>query len=78
MEAAVKTKLTVTIDAELIPRAKQYARTRGLSLSQVIENALRDLSAEENVSFSKRWRGKFHADERDDERYEHLARKYLC
>lgn len=74
----MKTKLTVTIDADLVPRAKQYARTRGLSLSQVIENVLRELSAEETDSFSKRWCGKFRPAARDDERYEHLARKYLC
>ncbi|MDE2670449.1 MAG: DUF6364 family protein [Chloroflexota bacterium] len=37
-----KTKLTVTIDSEILPRAKDYARTRGVSLSSVIEQILRD------------------------------------
>lgn len=37
-----KTKLTVTIDSEVLPRAKEYARTRGVSLSSVIEQILRD------------------------------------
>lgn len=35
-----KTKLTVTIDSEVLPRAKEYARTRGVSLSSLIEDAL--------------------------------------
>lgn len=37
-----KTKLTVTIDSEVLPRAKEYARTHGASLSSVIEQLLRD------------------------------------
>ena len=37
-----KTKLTVTIDSEVLPRAKDYARRYGVSLSSVIEQILRD------------------------------------
>jgi len=37
-----KTKLTVTIDSEVLPRAKEYARSQGVSLSSVIEQILRD------------------------------------
>ena len=35
-----KTKLTVTIDSEVLPRAKEYARTRGVSLSSLVEQSL--------------------------------------
>ncbi len=73
----MKTKLTVTIDERLLPRAKQYARSRGLSLSRLIENALRDMGADEAGSFSHRWRGKFSLAGRDDERYRALTKKYL-
>ena len=73
----MKTKLTVTIDEELVPQAKAHARSRGLSLSQLIENALRDIQVEENATFSSRWRGKFQPAERDDELYRALARKHL-
>ena len=72
----MKTKLTVTIDEDLLPRAKRFARSRGVSLSQLIETALREMGAEE-VSFSKRWRGRFRPAARDDERYKRLAKKYL-
>ena len=37
-----KTKLTVTIDSEVLPRAKEYARAQGVSLSALIEEALRE------------------------------------
>jgi len=66
----MKTKLTVTIDAELVPRAKQYARMHGVSLPQLIETALREACAEARPTFSQRWRGKFQAAKRGDERYQ--------
>lgn len=72
----MKAKLTVTIDEEVVPRAKEYARARGISLSQLIENSLRELSSGERTSFAQRWRGKFVAAERDDERYRALAKRY--
>jgi hypothetical protein len=73
----VKTKLTITIDERLLPRAKQYARSRGLSLSRLIENALREMGADEAGSFSRRWRGKFSLVGRDDERSRALTKTYL-
>ena len=73
----MKTKLTVTIDEELLPKAKKHARSLGVSLSQLIEQALRDLSEADAPSFSERWRGKLRASARRDERYRRLAEKYL-
>jgi post-segregation antitoxin (ccd killing protein) len=73
----MKTKLTVTIDEQLLPKAKQYARSRGVSLSRLIENALREMGAGEAGSFSRRWRGKFSLAARDDERYRALTKKHL-
>ena len=73
----MKTKLTITVDADLLPRAKQYARSRGVSLSSIIEASLRELVAEDTPSFASRWRGRFEATRRNDGRYEALARKYL-
>jgi len=73
----VKAKLTVTIDKQLVPTAKRYARSRGLSLSQLIENALREMGAGEAAGFSQRWRGKFRLAARHNARYRALAKKYL-
>ena len=72
----MKKKLTITVDEELLPRAKRYARARGVSLSSIIEESLRDLAGSE-VSFVERWRGRFEPADRDDERYRALAEKYL-
>jgi hypothetical protein len=73
----LKTKLTVTIDKRLLPNAKHYARSRGLSLSRFFENALREMGADEAGSFSRRWRGKFSLAGHDDERDRALTQKYV-
>lgn len=73
----MKAKLTVTIDRDLIPRAKRYARRRGVSLSSLIEAALEDLTGPDDaVSFVDRWRGSMSLSDRDDERYRALVDKY--
>ena len=74
----MKTKLTVTIDRDLVPKAKRYARARGVSLSELIEASLRHVSGEgDGSTFSSRWRGKFTPRATDDDRYRSLAAKYL-
>ena len=73
----MKQKLTITVDAELLPIAKRYARSRGVSLSSLVEQSLREMAGEGTQSFASRWRGKFRAAERDDPRYDALAKKYL-
>jgi len=73
----VKTKLTVTIDEDLLPRAKGFARSRGVSLSQLIEQSLRELSDASRPSFAQRWRGRLRAGNHKDERFRRLAEKYL-
>lgn len=39
------TKLTLTLEKEIIDRAKQYARSTGRSLSDLIENYLDSISS---------------------------------
>ena len=73
----MKTKLTITVDSEVVPAAKRYARGRGVSLSSLIETSLREMVQDEGPSFTERWRGRFRAAGRDDPRYDALARKYL-
>lgn len=74
----MKAKLTVTIDQEIIQKAKTYARSRGISLSQLIESVLREISSGEgSLSFSQRWWGKFRPAGRQDELYRRLAEKHL-
>jgi len=74
----MKAKLTITIAEDLVPRAKQYARERGLSLSELVESSLRIVTEEtERTSFSQRWRGKFQASSGSSDRYNALAKRYL-
>lgn len=77
IDFTMKQKLTITVDAELLPVAKRYARSRGVSLSSLIEQSLREVAGGHAPSFATRWRGKFRAAERDDPRYDALAKKYL-
>ena len=73
----MKRKLTITMDEELLPVAKLYARSRGVSLSSLIESSVREMTAGQTPSFASRWRGRLRPAGRDDPRYEALARKYL-
>lgn len=73
----MKRKLTITVDSELLPVAKRYARLRGVSLSSLVEASLRAVAMEETASFSERWRGRFEEARREDARFEALVRKYL-
>ncbi|MFH1764165.1 MAG: DUF6364 family protein [Gemmatimonadota bacterium] len=73
----MKKKLTITVDAELLPRAKRYARSQGVSLSSLIEGSLRELTEDLGPAFVEKWRGRFEPARRDDERFRALAEKYL-
>ena len=77
----MKSKLTITIDSELVPAAKRYARSKGVSLSSVIEQALREATDKGEPTFAEKWLGKFKLDPEDypknDPRFDYLARKYL-
>ena len=76
----MKSKLTITVDSEILPLAKQYAKRKGVSLSSLIEVALREMTKEQEPSFSEKWRGRIKNmtdEEIDSARYEFLARKYL-
>ena len=74
----MKTKLTLTIDAELVPRAKAWAAEQGMSLSALVEASLRERTGEPGASLVDRWAGRFELAERGDEpRFRALVAKYL-
>jgi len=73
----MKHKVTITLDQNLIPRAKALARRRGMSLSALIERTLGEQADRHDVPFSERWRGRLRAVERTDARTVALRRKYL-
>ncbi len=73
----MKRQLTITLDDALHHEARRFARSRGLSLSSLIEGSLRETLSNDASSFAARWRGRFCPAQRNDARYEALARKYL-
>jgi macrodomain Ter protein organizer (MatP/YcbG family) len=46
-EFAMNTKLTLSLDKDVIDRAKRYARRRHQSLSKMVENYLREVATPE-------------------------------
>tara|TARA_R100000935_G_scaffold48021_1_gene72311 strand:- start:962 stop:1213 length:252 start_codon:yes stop_codon:yes gene_type:complete len=50
----MNTKLTLTIEQEIIQRAKKYAKDKNRSLSDIIENYLKILTKEEKVTDFKK------------------------
>jgi hypothetical protein len=73
------TKLTLSIDEQVVLRAKRYAQARGTSVSRLVETMLHLMSAPAAVSGSSpvlgRLRGSLKRGSVDDYR-RHLARKY--
>ncbi|WP_423820424.1 DUF6364 family protein [Salinimicrobium sp. TIG7-5_MAKvit] len=50
----MNTKLTLTIEQEVIKRAKEYAKDKNRSLSDIIENYLKTLTKEERTERDKK------------------------
>ena len=73
----MKQQLTITIDSELVSKAEEYARSRGLSLESLVEAYLKETVSETRDSFASRWRGQFAAADRQAPLFDVLARKYL-
>jgi len=48
----VLTKLTLSVDNEVVERAKTYARRRGRSVSRLVEDYLRNVSSREPLDDS--------------------------
>ncbi|HLS31757.1 MAG TPA: DUF6364 family protein [Flavobacteriaceae bacterium] len=50
----MNTKLTLTIQREIIERAKIYAKDKDRSLSDIVENYLKTLTEEEKIDKDKK------------------------
>ncbi len=73
----MKRKLTLSVEEELVEYGKQYAAQQHKSLSQVVEEALREIREAGQPTFSQRWRGKFAKRNRPgDPRMEYLEKRY--
>jgi len=73
----MKTRLNLTIDENLIPKTKNYAKSHGISVSQLVEDLLRKTTVKEEPTFSLKWRGQFKPINKNEPRYEKLKDRYL-
>ena len=85
-KSVMNTKLTLTIEEEIILRAKKYAKQNGRSLSAIIENYLKIITKEEPrvkkeiTPLVKSLKGSFKAPQNYDYKKEllkDLSEKYL-
>jgi hypothetical protein len=73
----MKTKLTLSVDKELVEFGKAYAKRRGTSLSKFLEEALQRIRERDGQTFSEKWRGKLvPRSDADDPKLEYLLKKY--
>lgn len=81
----MNTKLTLTIEQAIIVKAKSYAKEKGRSLSDIIENYLKAITKEQKIEeelspFITSLRGSFKSPESIDYKKElskGLSEKYL-
>jgi len=81
----MNTKLTLTIEQSIIEKAKSYAKEKGRSLSDIIENYLKAITADQRTTedispLVNSLRGSFKAPENFDYKEEllkGLSEKYL-
>lgn len=82
----MNTKLTLTIEQSVIERAKSYAKGKGRSLSDIIENYLKAITTEQRIDKSisplvSSLRGSFKSPESFDYKKElskGLSEKYMA
>jgi hypothetical protein len=73
----MKTKLTLTVDDDVVRRSKEHASRRATSLSQFVEDLLRRAVDADEPDFVDQWGGKLvWRDRPGDARMEYLKRKY--
>jgi hypothetical protein len=79
----MKTKLTLSLEHEIIKKGKTYASRQNLSLSNLLERLLRKELQKDEVSFVEKWDSVFSKirGKTDEElkaiRYKHIKRKHI-
>ena len=73
----MKVKVNLTIEENLVERTKHYAKMQGVSISQIVENFLREKVSTHETSFCNRWRGYFQLSTKNDKRSQKLKERYI-
>jgi hypothetical protein len=76
----MKDRVTLTIDPEIVSRAKRIAHQRKTTVSALVEDLIRQtpISAKLEEDFVEKWAGKLRVRKPagHDARFEHLKKKY--
>jgi hypothetical protein len=73
----MKRKLTLTVEESVIRAGKEMAKREGTSLSQLVEQRLREAEEAAQPSVARKWRGRFRgASAAGDPRMEYLEKHY--
>jgi len=76
----MKTRMTLTIEPEISHRAKAFARSKGTSLSGLVESLLAReagiVTSEKNISFGKKWAGSLQLASKSEARFDSLTERY--
>jgi predicted DNA-binding ribbon-helix-helix protein len=70
------TKITITLDPDFFLEVQEYARSRGLSLTQLVEESLEE-RLKNDESFVQRWKEAVEPARQEANRYRRLVRRYL-
>lgn len=75
----MKTKMTLSIEDDLVPKIKNYAQLLNTSVSQLVEDMFRHRVVKKPTTtpFSQKWRGHFKLAHHRGPRYQALKKKYL-
>lgn len=72
----MKTKLNLTINSKLIPRSKLFAKKKGISVSQLVEELLEKTLEQDKNNFTDKWLGELNLTEGEDTRFKYLKERY--
>jgi hypothetical protein len=76
----MKMRMTLTIEPEISHRAKAFARSKGTSLSGLVESLLAReagiVTSEKTISFGKKWAGRLQLATKNEARFDSLKERY--
>jgi len=76
----MKMRMTLTIEPEISHRAKAFARSKGTSLSGLVESLLAReagiVTSEKTISFGKKWAGRLQLAAKNEARFDSLKERY--
>jgi len=76
----MKMRMTLTIEPEISHRAMAFARSKGTSLSGLVESLLAReagiVTSEKTISFGKKWAGRLQLAAKNEARFDSLKERY--